>query len=450
MNLTKEQECVVDAVRRGHNVLVTGPGGTGKTELIKHLNTLKNELLKPDKTLGVTAMTGAAAVLIQGQTLHSYLGVGLAHGNVDCVVKRVINTGYAPVLRKLQILIIDEVSMLSAELFDKLEAVMRKIRRDERLFGGVQLVLSGDFLQLPCIDGKFCFESNTWNTCIPKNYQFHLNIVFRQDNNMFQDILNKARFGNIEMLDIDYIKSNTRPKISGHHRKEPFSQSKETEKTMQAEADNSQRFYQNLSVKPTVIYCRNVDVNQINTTKLAKLPVQQVYKYVTKIRWLQKKHISQFKPTELFLSKGAQVMLNVNINVKDCLVNGSRGVVVGFEKNTTGKVVPKVRFVHNKHPENVYLIDYHTYEMTNSKYDKPVAKVTCIPLKLAYAVTVHKSQGMTLDCAYIDFKGVFEYGQAYVALSRIKSLENSRIENLTKEAFRAHPKALAFYENKTF
>lgn len=363
MNLTKEQENVVDVVRQGHhNVLITGPGGTGKTELIKHIKNLKNELLKPHKTMGVTAMTGAAAVLVQGQTLHSYLGIGLARGDVDCVVKRVVSTGYTSVLKKLQILIVDEVSMLSAELFDKLEVVMRKVRRDEKPFGGVQLVLSGDFLQLPCIDGRFCFESNVWKVCIPNIYQFHLNTILRQDNKDFQDILNRARFGNLKTSDIDYITTHTL----------------KTTKNV---------------IKSTIIYCKNVDVDRINTTKLARLSSQQVYKYVTKIKWLQKTHqrcrdntdMSKFKSTELFLSEGAQVILTTNLNVTDSLVNGSRGVVVGFNKNSKDKTVPVVQFRTN----NPRLIDYHTQEITNNK---PVATATYIPLKLAYAVTVHKNK----------------------------------------------------------
>jgi len=435
MLFTNDQQSVISAIKRGRNVMITGPGGTGKTTIINHLFTIKDVLMDPVRYLGVTAMTGAAAVLIGGTTLHSYLGIGLGKDSEDDLVKKI--NGREKLKRKWRdtnILVVDEVSMLPADLFDKLNRIAKRVRKRSEPFGGMQLVFGGDFLQLPCIKGDFCFESKAWREC--RFDIFHLTKIMRQADKQFQACLNRARFGEMTEEDFEYVTQSISPE--GKALKEKIA---------------------GMEIKPTRILCENVDVNEINQTKLEQLPAEEIHKYKYKIEYNldnyePRVHQFMFKDItklcnaqpKLCLSVGAQVMLLVNRDVKQGLVNGSRGVVTRFIEcktlNSKGEEKiqyrPVVRFGNDE-----IVIDRHGYEVKDGKY--LVATIFQIPLKLAYAITVHKSQGMTLDSAIINLKGVFEYGQAYVALSRVKDVNNLFLKNVTKSAFKAHPKALEFY-----
>lgn len=428
MLFTNDQQSAISAIKKGRNVMITGPGGTGKTTIINHL---KDVLMDPVRYLGVTAMTGAAAVLIGGTTLHSYLGIGLGKDSEDDLVNKI--NGREKLKRKwrdTKILVVDEVSMLPADLFDKLNRIAKRVRKRSEPFGGMQLVFGGDFLQLPCIKGDFCFESKAWKEC---GFEiFHLTKIMRQSNKQFQACLNRARFGEMTDEDFEYITQSvpTKEKISA------------------------------MEIKPTRILCENVDVNEINQAKLQQLPAEEIHKYKYKIEYNldnyePRVHQFMFKDItklcnaqpKLSLSVGAQVMLLVNIDVTGGLVNGSRGVVTRFIECKTlnskeeEKIQhrPVVRFSNGAE----MVMSRHGYEVKDGKY--LVATIFQIPLKLAYAITVHKSQGMTLDSAIINLKGVFEYGQAYVALSRVKDINNLFLKNVTKATFKAHPKALEFY-----
>lgn len=414
MIFTKEQIQIIQTINSGCNVFVTGPGGTGKSTIIKHLVDTNKQF----DTIGVTAMTGAAAVLINGQTLHSYLGIGLGKDSVDSLVRKIMSR---PKTRKVweetKILVIDEVSMLSAELLTKLNTVAKEIRTNDKPFGGIQLVFAGDFLQLPCIKGVFCFECDDWNECAFTT--FHLTRILRQHDLRFQECLNNARFGKMTQEDLNYCVSQT---------------NLEEMKKMQ--------------IKPTKILCHNADVNEINKEKLDKLPKTEVKEYDADIEY-NPHFYSPFKHKFLFqditkicnaqpnlaLAIGAQVMLLTNIDTKNGLVNGSRGVITKF----TDDELPVVLFRNGRE----LTIDYHKYEIKDGNF--LIAIIHQIPLKLAYAITVHKSQGMTLDCAVINLKGVFEYGQAYVALSRVKDITSLFLMNAVVSSFKAHPKAVNFY-----
>ena len=416
--LTKKQQQVVDLVFQKENVMISGPGGTGKSFLIHHIISLKSKLLFDEShKMGVTATTGAAAVLIGGTTVHSFLGIGLGIDDVPQLITKIQKCKKIDFWKSLQILIIDEVSMLSVELFDKLERIARLIRGNDKPFGGIHLILSGDFLQLPCIKGEFCFKSLKWKKCIPNVICF--DEILRQTDSEFHEILNRARFGKITQKDIKHIKSNC----------------------LQNFPDTTEPHV----IKPTMLLCKRVDTDIINNTELQKIKNVQIYEYNKTIFWLENSdqkvlNALSYIPESVRLCVGAQVMLTVNLNIDDQLVNGSRGIVVDFCKNCCGKLIPVVQFIDKK-----ITVDLFKYTIENNQ-NIAIVTVLQIPLQLAYAITIHKSMGSTLDCAYIDFTDVFEYGQAYVALSRIKSLKNLYVTNIKTSSFKAQPAALCFYE----
>lgn len=413
VSLTDEQQRIFKIIEEGSNVLITGPGGTGKTTLISFI------VSNMTGDIGVTAMTGAAAVLINGKTLHSFLGIGLGKECKEILASKIQRS--SKLLKRwsgLKILIIDEVSMLSKELFDKLDYIAQQIRSDDSAFGGIQIVCCGDFLQLPVIKGEFCFLSDKWEKC---NFKvMHLTKIIRQNDEEFQKCLNSARFGKLSEQELKYI-------LGGY-----------------------ENHTQDVDIKPTKILCKNVDVDNVNLQELLKLK-SEILEYEFEISYnldvydsTYHKHlfedvtkICNAQPV-LKLSVGAQVMHLVNKD--DKIVNGSRGVVIRFEDD-----LPVVKFKNGL----TQTIGFHAYEITEiyERKTRVIATVYQVPLKLAYAVTVHKSQGLTIDCAMVDLSGVFEYGQAYVALSRVKDVKGLQVFNATTKAFKAHPQALKFYQN---
>ena len=466
--LNEGQRKAFDAVCMGKNVFITGPGGTGKSFLMNTIyQTMKKKL---GKTIALTALTGCAALLLHShaKTLHSWAGVGLAKDPVPTLVKN-IKASRKSVMRWLDtdILIIDEVSMLTPELFEKLDEVGRKVRRnDKQPFGGIQLVLVGDFYQLPPVvkqdisgaitETFFVFESNLWRELNPEKYE--LTEIVRQKDPIFQKILNEARVGTM---------------------------SKESLKILKKRMDLD---YSSLEIKPTMVFTKKAEVDTINSSHLAKLKGERVtYKASTLFlplattqgyasdNPLVQKAVSKLDndasySVDLVLTIGSQVMLLVN-KPELGLVNGSRGVVVGYtimEEETTSKkdialtvttINPQniITDIKGKIDSSIFIpvvqfrngvripIEHSTWEVS----DLQGVLRKQIPLKLAWAVTCHKIQGSTLDCALIDIgKNTFEYGQAYVALSRVKDLEGLYVHDLETTAFRAHPKVKEFYSNK--
>jgi len=419
INLSKKQHLAFDLMTKGENVFITGVAGSGKTSCIK----LFIKIYNIEKKIGFTSTTGISALLFGGVTLHSFLGIGLGTESVDDLTSKIFKRSY---LRKrwteLQILIIDEISMLSPDLFDKIEEIARRVRYNENPFGGIQLVLSGDFLQLPCVSSdSFCFETETWSKCIPKNNIIYLDEIMRQENEEFQNCLNNIRVG--------YIPRKTRKLL---------------ETRIGIELTND------FGIKPTKLFSTNYSVDIINNEELDKLAESDVefFEYnmeITVYGGIKDKQylIEKYKkncnaPDVLQLCIGAQVMLLYNMDVIEGLVNGSRGVVIKFIDN-----IPIVKFLNGKE----IIIDYHVWDV--EEQGKNVLRSIQIPLKLAYACTIHKMQGATLDYVEVDLTNLFEFGMAYVALSRTKNLEGLSIKGIDFDKINANPKALLFYENLT-
>ncbi len=415
IRLNEKQNQAYSLIAAGKSIFITGPGGVGKTEIIK----LYVRLYQRSRTIAVTSTTGTSALLLNGVTYHSYLGIGYGTGSVTSMTKKIKE---APWLKKrwteLDCLIIDEVSMMDPELFDKLEEIARVIRKSTQPFGGIQIILSGDFLQLPCVGtNKFCFEANTWDKCITETV--YLTDIIRQEEIEFQNLLNNVRMGNITPEVEDILDSRVGVNISNE-----------------------------FGIKPTRLYSVNIDVDRINDKELDKLALKgaEFFEYEMDMNISPKvsnraSAIEKFKksciaPHCLQLCIGAQVMLLKNLDLGSGLANGSRGIVSDFVQD-----LPIVKFLNGEER----IIDMNIWEVQEN--DKPILTAKQIPLKIAFAYSIHKSQGTTLDLAEIDLSHIFEYGQAYVALSRVKSLKGLSIIGVNYSNICAHPKAVEYYEN---
>lgn len=414
LTMKKKQSEALSLLEDGQNIFLTGPGGVGKTAV------LKTFINSSTMNIAVTSTTGTSALLLNGTTLHSFLGIGLGTKSTKHLVDKILSQGW---LRKrwvlLECLVIDEVSMMHPNLFDKLEEIARIVRNNDKPFGGIQLALSGDFLQLPCIGTMhFCFQAKSWKKCIPNI--ICLDEIIRQGDRKFQDCLNAVRLGNITEGVRKILDSRVGIKLSN-----------------------------GFGICPTKLYSKNVNVEKENDVELDKL-AQKGKEFCAYEMDIQTYHsskcqkdftIKKFKkfcpaPTYLELCVGAQVMLVKNIDLLCGLANGSRGIVVGF----TPEDIPIVRFLNGKERP----IGMELWEM--EEQDKVILRAYQIPLRVAYAISIHKSQGCSLDYAQIDLSNIFEYGQAYVALSRVKSLRGLSISAIDYNCIQADPVAVAYYE----
>jgi ATP-dependent DNA helicase PIF1 len=424
-NLTEEQQKAFDAIVQGKSIFITGPGGTGKSFLLKYLYHHIPE--RTGKYIDITALTGCAALLIGrfAKTVHSWAGIGLGRDPAPSLAVSIKRSGKC--LRRwlgADILVIDEVSMMTCELLEKLDMIAKIIRRNEKPMGGIQMVFVGDFYQLPPVskEKELPFESPLWKEIIQETIA--LTQILRQEDLAFQKILNEARKGSV---------------------------SKESLKVLESRMDRS---WQTRDIRPTLLFTRRAEVDMVNEKNLKALPSERrlfraetvfapvdATKGLTNDTPIVKKAVEKMDRdgpymAELILAKGAQVMLLTNMDHEQGLVNGSRGVVVGFDPSGA----PVVKFLRGD-PIAIPASSWDSEELEGVSRKQ-------IPLRLAYAITIHKAQGATLDSALIDIgTSTFEYGQAYVALSRVKNLESLYVWDVEPTAFRAHPKVQEYYQS---
>jgi len=413
--MNEEQTFILNVALAGRSLFMTGPGGVGKSYMIHHI---RNQLRH--KNVHVTALTGCAAVLIKGTTLHSWAGLKIS--NFDKSAEFIVDTMSKKILwrwKKTHVLVIDEVSMLSKELFEKLNEIGQIVRNNSRPFGGIQLIFSGDFFQLPPVvkseiddTEKFAFCSPVWNTLFC-NTTFELTQIMRQKDEIFIRILNKIRNGNIDEEVITTLESRMNLDTT----------------------DN---------IEPTQLMCMRHEVNRINNEQMIELEDDiQVHKWSTKTSGtnINKITVKQWEndcqcEKTLFLAIGAQVVLLHNKFQEDFeLINGSRGVIEGF--NDDGDPIVQFKTFTLEIPKHVWEFETYNGDLKHS--------VSQYPLKLAWALTVHKSQGMTLDSVVLDISNIFEEGQAYVALSRVKSLDGLYIKNMNAHKIKANKTVLKYF-----
>jgi len=396
------QNTALNILKSGKNVFITGSAGTGKTYLLNlYTQYLKERRVHPT----IVAPTGIAASHLGGQTIHSFFALGIRESIDEGYVEFLMDKKYLKTrFSKLKLLIIDEISMVSPELFSSMDLILRGFKGTDSPFGGVQVVISGDFFQLPPVskepkEKRFAWQSPAWKalelqTC-------YLQEKFRQDDERLIGVLDDIRLGNIS--------ESSEALLASRHEKE-------------------------LSITtPTKLYTHNVDVDRINLDELNKLEGEPKL-FVCETKGSEKNIEKIFKSSlvleELVLKKGAVVIFIKN-NTEEGYVNGTTGIVQSFSPIDN---MPIVRTTEGKKIK----LDLEEWSLENDS-GKVTATVSQVPLRLAWAITIHKSQGMTLDAAQIDLSKTFETGQGYVALSRIKNIEGLRLMGLNTMALRVDP-----------
>ncbi|CAN5441425.1 PIF1 family ATP-dependent DNA helicase [soil metagenome] len=391
-----KQAIALEVMMSGESVLLTGPAGAGKTFVLNQfIRIAKGE----GKHVSVTATTGLAATHLGGTTIHSWSGIGISDGLQSGFVEHMAK-GRKEIIEKTDVLIIDEISMLHDFRLDMIDTVCRLVRGKDEPFGGIQLIMSGDFFQLPPINrgdsraGGFVVNSQVWHDLDPTIC--YLDEQYRQDDEVLLDILNSLRGGELRR----------------HH---------------------AEKLLERVDVQPakdellTELHTVNVDVDKINDEKLGELGGDEIFYTQTTTggeSYVEALQRSVLAPATLRLKKGALVM-SVKNSLDRKYVNGSLGTVIDFE---TGTEYPVVEFKSGK----VVTMMPDTWELRDG--DKKRASISQIPLRLAWAITVHKSQGMTLDAARIDLRKAFVEGMGYVALSRVKNLRNLYLSGINQMA----------------
>lgn len=403
-----KQATALQILKTGANVFLTGEPGAGKTYVLnQYIEHLKDHAVE----VAVTASTGIAATHIGGITIHSWSGMGIKQSISAKELDNLEGRRYLwKRFEKTKVLIIDEISMLSADQIDTVEKICRTFKRDERPFGGLQVVLVGDFFQLPPItkqgeEQKFAFESSAWKRLKP--LVCYLSEQYRQDDGSLLGILKAMRRGDID---------------------DGFP---ELEDCISKEFEDV--------IRPTKLYTHNADVDEINIEELKKLDTElSSYQMLGmgKSDLIERLKESCLSPEVLHVKPGSVVMCTKN-NFEAGFVNGTLGEVIEICKDTGYPII-----VTNDGRE--IKIEPTTWAIEDG--EKVLASIEQVPLRLAWAITVHKSQGMSLDAVELDLSKAFEYGQGYVALSRARSLDGLKLLGFSPSALVVHPKVLKMDE----
>ncbi len=434
-NFNDKQQLAFNKYINGENVFITGPGGSGKSYFIQQIY---KHACDNNKRIQITAMTGCAAILLEScaKTLHSWANIGLATGDANEISNKIRKS----ILKRAnwtntEILVVDEVSMMSQKIFELLDIIGKKTRRNDKHYGGIQIIFSGDFYQLPPVgksedpcDSNFCFESPLWNEVFPQNNQIELEFIFRQEDEIFKKILNEIRCGKLFKSSLKVLQECINKEVP-----------------------------ENNVIRPTILYPTKKMVDQLNQQEMEKLSGID-YSFSSSIiqeNTTEKNYTNLLGPQELAyeinalnnnslcektlcLKVGAQVMCVANLDMASRypIVNGSQGVITSI----TEKGFPIVKFLNGVE----MTITHHIWR--SEKF--PSMGLKQIPLILAWAITIHKSQGITLAQAQIDAGNrIFECGQTYVALSRVKNLQGLYLTAFEPQQIRVKKKVREYYNN---
>lgn len=401
-----QQDQALHIMRQGKSVFLTGPAGSGKTYV---LNQLIKELKKQGKEVAVTASTGIAATHLGGTTIHSWSGLGIREELTSHDLSWLAdNSRLVKRYNLTDVLIIDEVSMLHGKRLDMINEVAKLLRRRDQPFGGMQVILTGDLFQLPPINrtayaDDFVHTSNAWREINPTIC--YLESQYRQSDGALLSVLESLRTDSFDELHSELLSDRV---------------------GLQPDADTV----------VTRLYTHNVNVDQINNQKLAGLKSDpQIYQMESSgsKKYVEQLQKSVLAPEVLELKVGAEVMFVAN-NFASGFANGTRGQVVEFAND-----MPVVQLLASGREITV---EPHTWRYEEDGRER--ASVSQLPLRLAWAITIHKSQGMSLDAALIDLSRAFTYGMGYVALSRVRSIEGLYLSGINNMALKLHPEIFLF------
>lgn len=434
LKLSPTQKKAFDKFKLGESLLILGAGGCGKSEMVKEFYKSKDL----DKNMYITSTTGVSAYSIGGITINSFMGIGTGDAPIDVILKRLrYKMSIKNRIKITDILVIDEVSMMSAELFEKINIICKTLRKSMRPFGGIQIILTGDLSQICPVfnrnmfgedqeqDKRLIIESDEFNKIFNKKNKNIINLVtnFRQKSDpTFINLLMRIRKGEHTENDISILKSRLHIKP------------KESEVPIHLVSSNKSANIINVSnlskIKEPVynytsIYTDSGNDKDINDLLVKELKTQFVQKGIETLE----------------LKKGARVMLIKNMDVSLGLVNGSIGTIDSFITNENDMKYPVVLFDKISEKQTILPVSWEL-ELNDCK-----ASATQIPLMLAYAVTINKAQGLSLDSAVLDLSECFADGQVFVALSRVRSLEGIYLKSFNPDKIKVNEKMNNFLKD---
>lgn len=415
-NDNNDYDKIKEYITSGHNIFLTGPGGVGKSY---YINKLKEDM---KDSITITSTTGVSSFNLKAQTIHSFSGIGaFKRGDrLEDILKKLKKTKrMASTFLKIEqctLLVIDEISMLGQYFLEMVDALFRKVRHNDQPLGGLQVIFTGDFLQLPPVSDEFCFKSEVWAHLDLKT--IYLTKMYRVSDPVYTKMLERIRMG----------KHNAEDNQILYKRLFAYKEYKAKE---EKEKDNL------TTIQPTFLYSKKVNVHEKNMEELEKNPNEMLIfrSFIT-----DKRPDIMINKTEelLYLKIGAQVMLTVNLDCDNGLVNGSRGVITAYD---TSQQSLTVTFLNGSQ------LSFQRHEFVYEEDGKVLYKMIQFPFILAYALSIHKVQGCTLDYAIVDIgHSVFEASMSYVALSRVRSLEGLFLEAYQPYKIFCDKEALEFYE----